>query len=400
MGSEGDGPVAAELLPGFAVLVDGNDYGVFPPRGDRASLPAPLDAQHSLQKRLGHLPQRMVRHCVHAGGHLDLDSRQGSFEFGESQRGVNCQTVVGLRVWVVGLHFTTALAHQCPQGDCRSHSPRRRLRRTRSPWPGPCCSRCHPAVSRTRGQRLALSSFRSSSTLHPGPVCRSTRNLQKTSSGPSWPEQEFCCSFGWPLSFSRASPRSGFCNKSLLAVLIPPGVSVRAWSASAGGGDSYPCRCQNGGDYLTVDLLDVGLAYVDILGSQHTPKQVPVRLVVVIFVYRSRTPYLSCTVHIDDDGQVVRGEWVLSHLSAHPVSNIRRSMAVWPWSDRSGILVNDPSFSTMKLLSLIWPVSVGLEYSKPFSQLLSQTLKSPVTKHLLPPPTSLSHWKVVHLAGV
>ena len=31
MGSEGDGPVAAELLPGFAVLVDGNDYGVFPP---------------------------------------------------------------------------------------------------------------------------------------------------------------------------------------------------------------------------------------------------------------------------------------------------------------------------------------------------------------------------------
>ena len=77
-----------------------------------------------------------------------------------------------------------------------------------------------------------------------------------------------------------------------------------------------------------------------------------------------------------------------------------RSMAVWPWSDRSGILVNDPSFSTMKLLSLIWPVSIGLEYSKPFSQLLSRTLKSPVTKHLLPPPTSLSHWKVVHLAGV
>ena len=95
-GSEGDGPVAAELLPGFAVLVDGNDYGVFPPRGDSASLPAPLEeAQHSLEKRLGHLPQHMVRHCVHAGGHLDLlDSRQGSFEFGESQRGVNRQAVV------------------------------------------------------------------------------------------------------------------------------------------------------------------------------------------------------------------------------------------------------------------------------------------------------------------
>ena len=46
-------------------------------------------------------------------------------------------------------------------------------------------------------------------------------------------------------------------------------------------------------------------------------------------------------------------------------------MAVLLWSDRSGILVNDPSFNTMKLLSLIWPVMVGLEDSKPFSQLLS-----------------------------
>ena len=105
----------------------------------------------------------------------------------------------------------------------------------------------------------------------------------------------------------KAVPHS-FLFDCLLAVLIPPGVAVRAWSATAGGGDSYPCRCQNGGDYLTVDLLDVGLAYVDILGSQQTPKQVPVRLVLIILGYRSRTPYLSCTAHTDDDGQVVGGE--------------------------------------------------------------------------------------------
>ena len=48
-----------------------------------------------------------------------------------------------------------------------------------------------------------------------------------------------------------------------------------AWHTTAGGGDSYPCRCQNGGDYLTVDLLDVSLVYIDILGPQHVPKQVP-----------------------------------------------------------------------------------------------------------------------------
>ena len=95
------------------MLVDGNDYGVFPSRGDRASLPAPLEeAQHSLRKRLGHLPQHVVRHCVQAGVHLNfLDSRQGSFELGEGQRGVNRPTVVRLRVRVVDLHFTTALAH-------------------------------------------------------------------------------------------------------------------------------------------------------------------------------------------------------------------------------------------------------------------------------------------------
>ena len=40
-----------------------------------------------------------------------LDSQQGSFEFGESQRGVNRQTVIRIRVREVGLHFTTALAH-------------------------------------------------------------------------------------------------------------------------------------------------------------------------------------------------------------------------------------------------------------------------------------------------
>ena len=53
----------------------------------------------------------------------------------------------------------------------------------------------------------------------------SIRNLQKTSSGPSWPEQDFCFSFGWLLSFPRASPRSGFCNKSrtpFFSLWLPP----------------------------------------------------------------------------------------------------------------------------------------------------------------------------------
>ena len=116
-GSEGDGPVTAELLPGFAVLVDGNDYGVFPPRGERAPILAPLEeAQQNLQKRLGHLPQHVVRRGVHAGGHLNfLDSRQGSFEFGVGQRGVNRQTVV--RLWVSSRPSFHVGVGACPQRD-------------------------------------------------------------------------------------------------------------------------------------------------------------------------------------------------------------------------------------------------------------------------------------------
>ena len=37
------------------------------------------------------------------------------------------------------------------------------------------------------------------------------------------------------------------------------------------------------------------------------------------------------------------------------------------WSDRSGILVNDPSFKAIKLRSLIWLDTVDEEDSKPFS---------------------------------
>ena len=76
------------------MLVDGNDCGVFPPRGERAPIPAPLE---EAQKRLGYLPEHVVRRGVHAGGHLNfLDNRQGSFEFGVGQSGVNRQTVVRL----------------------------------------------------------------------------------------------------------------------------------------------------------------------------------------------------------------------------------------------------------------------------------------------------------------
>ena len=42
-------------------------------------------------------------------------------------------------------------------------------------------------------------------------------------------------------------------------------------------------------------------------------------------------------------------------------------MADGLWSDRSGILVNDPSFKAIKLRSLIWLDTVDEEDSKPFS---------------------------------
>ena len=69
------------------------------------------------------------------------------------------------------------------------------------------------------------------------------------------------------VSAIKSVPHS-FLFDCLLAVLDLPGVAVRAWSTTAGGGDSYPCRCKNGGDHLVVDLLDVSLAYLD-TGAGH-----------------------------------------------------------------------------------------------------------------------------------
>ena len=80
MGCQGDGSVTAELLPRFAVFVDGDDNGVFPPRGNCAPIPASLkEIQQDLQKRLGGLFQHPIRDSVHTGGDFDfLDGSQGS----------------------------------------------------------------------------------------------------------------------------------------------------------------------------------------------------------------------------------------------------------------------------------------------------------------------------------
>ena len=61
MGCHRDGYVTAELLPRFALFVDGDDSDVFPPRGNCAPIPASLEEiQQDLQKRLGGLFQHPI----------------------------------------------------------------------------------------------------------------------------------------------------------------------------------------------------------------------------------------------------------------------------------------------------------------------------------------------------
>ena len=55
------------------------------------------------------------------------------------------------------------------------------------------------------------------------------------------------------VSAIKAVPHS-FLFDCLLAVLVPPGVAVRVWNTTAGGGDSDPCCCQNG-DYLLTSSM-------------------------------------------------------------------------------------------------------------------------------------------------
>ena len=50
MGCQGDGSVTAELLPRFAVFVDGDDKGVFPPSGNCAPIPASLEDRGEAQR--------------------------------------------------------------------------------------------------------------------------------------------------------------------------------------------------------------------------------------------------------------------------------------------------------------------------------------------------------------
>ena len=80
MGCQGDGSIAAQLFPRFAVFVDGDNNGVFPPSGNCALIPASLEeAQQNLQERLGDLLQHLAGDGVHPSGVLDFpDGSQGS----------------------------------------------------------------------------------------------------------------------------------------------------------------------------------------------------------------------------------------------------------------------------------------------------------------------------------
>ena len=54
------------------------------------------------------------------------------------------------------------------------------------------------------------------------------------------------------------------------------------------------------------------------------------------------------------------------------------------WSDRSGILVNDPSFKAIKLRSLIWLDTVDEEDSKPFSAPTAAVPDAEIRRHQAP----------------
>ena len=66
MGCEGDGTVVTDLLPGFSLLGNGSDDGVFPPVWNHPTLPAaPKEGQQHLHVGFRQLPQHPIGDTVY-----------------------------------------------------------------------------------------------------------------------------------------------------------------------------------------------------------------------------------------------------------------------------------------------------------------------------------------------